>query len=92
MRIQEFLSGGVGSSRPNGQKTVRTTFYLFICLSTQGVFYNLQKESNDLLWGNLYSSKDQKGVQHYPGGGGGGGSNFYQREIHFLISRNPYNL
>ena len=49
-----------------------------------------------LLQGNLYFSKVQEVVQHYPGGGGGGGptfpgvgggglSNFFQVGIHLLI-------
>ena len=46
-----------GARKQSGQLFI----YLFV-LVLIGVFYNLQKESNDLLWGNLYSSKDQEGV------------------------------
>ena len=47
-RIQEFLSGGGGGggggSRPDGQKTVWTMFFLVINL-----FYSLQSGSNGFI-------------------------------------------
>ena len=47
-RIQEFLSGGRGGggggSRPDGQKTVWTMFFLVLNL-----FYSLQRGSNGFI-------------------------------------------
>ena len=46
-RIQEFLlggGGGGGGSRPNGQKTAWTMFFLVINL-----FYSLQSGSNGFI-------------------------------------------
>ena len=62
-RIQEFLSGGGGGgggrSRPDGQKTVWTMFFLVINL-----FYSLQSGSNGFYY------RGEEGVQLLPGGGG----------------------
>ena len=47
------------------------------------LFYSLQRGPMVLLQSKLYFSKDQGGVQHFPGGGGGPNAYFH---------RNPYHL
>ena len=95
VRIQEFLLGGVGSFRPDGQKTVRTNFYLFICLSphrrilqfTGGVQWFTRGKSILFQSSRVSPTLSREWESNFPGG-----SNFFQRGIHLLISRNPYNL
>ena len=79
-RIQEFLSGGRGGgggggSRPDGQKTVWTMFFLVINL-----FYSLQRGSNGFITEGRRGSNFFQGVGvsketditcDFPGGGGG---------------------
>ena len=55
VRIWEFLTGGGGGPGPSAKNSLDN--FLFITL-VPSVFYNLQKGSNNLLWGNLYFSKD----------------------------------
>ena len=79
--IQEFLlgggGGGGGGSRPDGQKTVWTVFFLVINL-----FYNLQSGSNGFITEGRRGSNFFQGVGvsketyitcDFPGGGGGSG-------------------
>ena len=58
-RIQEFLLGGRGGggSRPDGQKTVWTMFFLVINL-----FYNLQSGSNGFITEGRRGSNFFQGV------------------------------
>ena len=56
-RIQEFLSVGGGGSRPDGQKTVWTMFFLVINL-----FYNLQSGSNGFITEGRRGSNFFQGV------------------------------
>ena len=60
-RIQEFLlgggGGGGGGSRPDGQKTVWTMFFLVINL-----FYNLQSGSNGFI------TEGRRGSNFFQGG------------------------
>ena len=78
-RIQEFLSGGRGGggggSRPDGQKTVWTMFFLVINL-----FYSLQRGSNGFITegrrgSNFFQavgvSKETDITCDFPGGGSG---------------------
>ena len=75
-RIQDFLlGGGGGGSRPDGQKTVWTMFFLVINL-----FYNLQSGSNGFITEGRRGSNFFQGVGvskeayitcDFPGGGGG---------------------
>ena len=59
-----------GRLGPTARKQSGQLFIHLFVLVLIGVFNNLQKGSNDVLWGNLYFSKDQEGVQqHYQGGG-----------------------
>ena len=79
-RIQEFLSGGKGGgSRPDGQKTVWTMFFLVINL-----FYSLQRGSNGFITEGRRRSNFFQGVGvsketditcDFPGGGGSGPPN-----------------
>ena len=73
-QIQDFLSGGGGGggSRPDGQKTVWTMFFLVINL-----FYNLQSGSNGFITEGRRGSNFFQGVSKethitcdFPGGGG----------------------
>ena len=72
-RIQEFLSGWGGGSRPDGQKTVWTMFFLVINL-----FYSLQSGSNGFITegrrgSNFFQgmgvSKEPHITCDFPGGG-----------------------
>ena len=79
-RIQEFLlggGGGGGGSRPDGQKTVWTMFFLVVNL-----FYNLQSGSNGFITEGRRGSnffhvvgvfKETHITCDFPGGGGGSG-------------------
>ena len=59
-RIQEFCqAGGGGMSRPDGQKTVWTMFFLVINL-----FYNLQSGSNGFI------TEGRRVSNFFQGGGG----------------------
>ena len=83
-RIQEFLLGRVLARRP--ENSLNNFFsFLFIALN---LFYSLQRGPIVLFRRKLYFSKEQEGVQHFPGGGvqlfpWGGGAGGVQR----LISR-----
>ena len=76
-RIQEFLSGEGGVSRPDGQKAVWTMFFLVINL-----FYSLQSGSNGFITDRRRGSNFFQGVgvskethitRDFPWGGGGSG-------------------
>ena len=63
-RIQEFLSAGVGGemgwgSRPDGQKTVWTTF--FCCFFSPQPFYSLQRGSNGIIAEKTILSQGSRG-------------------------------
>ena len=57
-RIQEFLSGGGGMSRPDGQKTVLTMFF-----SHQLILQFTE-------WIQRFYYRGEEGVKLLPGGGG----------------------
>ena len=69
--------GGGGGSRPDGQKTVWTMFFL-----VTNLFYSLQSGSNGFITegrgSNFFQgvgvSKETHITCDFPGGGGGGGS------------------
>ena len=81
----------VRSSRPDGQKSVRTTFYLFICLSPHRRILQFTM----ICYGEIYTLpkiKRESNIIRRLGVKLSRGSNFFQKGIHLLISRNPYNL
>ena len=74
---RNFCQGGGGGSKPDGQKTVWTMFFLVINL-----FYSLQSGSNGFITEGRRGSNFFQGVGvskethitcDFPGGGGGGG-------------------
>ena len=78
--MQKFLPGG---SRPDCQKTARTTFVLVINL-----FYCFTEGVNWLFQSKLELSKVSGGSNTYQGGG----SNFFQGDPNAKFYRNGYNL
>ena len=76
-RIQDFISGGWGS-RPDGQKTVWTSFFnpQLILQFTEGIqwFYNREN----------YTFEGSKGGPTFSRGGGGGPT--FSTGVHMLIS------
>ena len=85
MRGSKIFFKGWGVYRPNGQKTV-WTFFLVLNL-----FYSLQRTSKGFITEKTILSKDQEGVQHFPGGEGGWGPTFStgggcKGEVRMLIS------
>ena len=85
--------GGGGGSRPDGQRTVWTTFFLFLVLN---LFYNWQRGPMVLLQRKLYFAKDPEGsniifqgarVQLIQGGGRGPNANFYKNRYNLWFSR-----
>ena len=85
-RIQDYISGGGGGggSRPDGQKTVWTFFFLFLVLN---LFYSFQRPSNGFITEKTILSKDPEGVQHFQGGGG----QLFPRGPNANFFRNPYD-
>ena len=70
-----FIQGG---SRPDGQKTVWTTFFLLLNL-----FYSLlQRGSNGFITEKTVLFQGSIGVQHFPGGGGWGVQMIISIETH----------
>ena len=61
-------------------------FLFFFCL-VLNLFYSLQRASSGFKTEKTILSKDQEGVQHFPGG-----SNFFHRGPKANFCRNSYNL
>ena len=82
-RSRNFCHGG---SRPDGQKSAWTTFFLFFF--SPKLILQFTGGSNGFITEKTILSKDPEGVQHFPGvqlllGGGGGPSAYFYRT--------PYN-
>ena len=80
-----FFSGGGGGVQAQWPEN---SLDIFLVLN---LFYSLQRASKGFITEKTILSKDQEGVQHFPGGGvqlfhGGGGGGGRKGEVQMLIS------
>ena len=86
---RNFCQEGWGRPGPTARKQSGQLFiYLFVLVLK--AYFTIYRRSPMIYYGEIYTLPKIKRESNIIRGGGG--SNFYQREIHFLISRNPYNL